>query len=222
MAEFSDRFGMDWQNRSPVPASLMDEADVTELVSFCQAHASKKNFRLSILPFVLKAIACTMPGFPVFNAEPLWEENKIVVKHFVNLAISLEAGNRQAIPVLRNVGKKSVLELAIEIADLESLANEKKLGPGDQIASRFLVMPFEWERVRFSSVPLVPPFQAGIGVGRIDRRMELRNKKISEKFVLPLSLGFDHQAAGMKTAGSFLAGIIRELENPSKRLLGEF
>ena len=119
-----------------------DEADFTRLNELRKKHAGKyekKGAKLTLTPLVLKAVADMLKKHPAFNSSLDEAANEIVMKEYVHIGIAVDTEQGLIVPVLRDVDKKSVLDLAKELAQLAAKARERKISAEELKGGTFTI-----------------------------------------------------------------------------------
>jgi len=201
----------------------MDDADVTLLEDFRkQEHARREGTpggRLSILPFVVKAITAGLRAAPSFNAslDPFKEE--IAYKKYYNIGIAVDSGHGLIVPVVKETDRKSVMQISAEIADLAGRAREGKLEVSELRGGTFTITNVG----PIGGTALIPtinyPEVAILGMGRVQEKPVVRDGKIVIRKILPLTLAFDHRVADGADAARFVTELARQLSDPKLLLL---
>jgi 2-oxoisovalerate dehydrogenase E2 component (dihydrolipoyl transacylase) len=201
----------------------VDEADMTGLVKLrekLKPVAEKQNIKLSYLPFIMKAVIAALKAFPMVNASLDEATNEIVRKSYYNLgmAVAMEAG--LVVPVLHNVDKKSILELAQNIQDLAAKARENKLASEDVKGGTFSITNIGSLGGLFSFPIINVPEAAILGVHSIKKRpVVLEDDSIVARQMVYLSLSFDHRIVDGAEAAMFTSYLINMLQEPEQLLL---
>lgn len=200
-----------------------DEARIGLLVHILEkerARAQERGVRLTLLSFVLKAVAAALGEVPWLNASYDGEAGEVVLKRYVNLGVAVETADGLVVPVVRDAGKKPVLEIAREIQDLARRARERTLALEEMRGGTFTVSNYGSIGGLFAT-PILNPGEAGLlGVGRARETLLVEKGAIRPGWVLPLSLTFDHRIVDGATAQRFLREVVRNLEDPDRVLLG--
>jgi pyruvate dehydrogenase E2 component (dihydrolipoamide acetyltransferase) len=201
----------------------MDDADVTLLEEFRkQEHARREGTpggRLSILPFVVKAITAGLRAAPSFNAslDPFKEE--IAYKKYYNIGIAVDSGHGLIVPVVKETDRKSVMQISAEIADLAGRAREGKLEVSELRGGTFTITNVG----PIGGTALIPtinyPEVAILGMGRVQEKPVVRDGEIVIRKILPLTLAFDHRVADGADAARFVTELARQLSDPKLLLL---
>ena len=196
----------------------MDEADVTEL----ENYRLREKERLSasgeagptLLSFVAKAVAEGLSHAKAFNAslDPFREE--IVYKNYTHIGIAVDTGRGLVVPVIRDVDKKSIREIADDVRDLAGRAREGKLNVEEMRGGTFTITNVG----PLGGTALVPtinyPEVAILGMGKVQEKPVVRNGEIVIRKILPLSLAFDHRVADGADAARFVSTLMEQLSDP--------
>lgn len=190
----------------------MDVCDVTELSKLRAKYklkTLKEGFPLTYLPFVIKACYFALKANPYFNSS-LDEENKeIVVKQYYNIGFAVDTSEGLLVPVVKEVDKKSIFQIAKEIKEFSDLARERKLKIEDMQGGTFTITNIGSIGGTYSTPIIRWPECAILALGRI-------YKDLSGRDVLPLSLSFDHRIIDGARAARFLNDVKSYLENVKK------
>ncbi|HEY5281256.1 MAG TPA: 2-oxo acid dehydrogenase subunit E2, partial [Polyangia bacterium] len=119
-----------------------DEADITDLEGFRKSEsepAKKRNVHLTLLPFVMKAVVATLKAFPTFNASLDPTGENLILKRYFHLGVAVDTSEGLVVPVLRDVDRKGVYDLAAELAVVSEKARARKLMPGDLQGASFTI-----------------------------------------------------------------------------------
>ncbi len=201
----------------------VDEADLTELVALrerLKPEAEAQGVKLSYLPFIFKAIAVALKKFPSLNSSLDEARQEVVLKHYINIGMAVAAENGLIVPVVRDVDRKSLLQLAREIADLAEKARAGKLAPEEVSGSTFSVTNIGSIGALFSFPIINVPDAAILGVHSIQKRPVVNERdEIVVRQMMYLSLSFDHRLVDGAEAARFCKEVIRLLEKPERLFL---
>lgn len=201
----------------------VDEADLTELVALrerLKLEAEAQGVKLSYLPFIFKAIAVALKKFPSLNSSLDEARQEVVLKHYINIGMAVAAENGLIVPVVRDVDRKSLLQLAREIADLAEKARAGKLAPEEVSGSTFSVTNIGSIGALFSFPIINVPDAAILGVHSIQKRPVVNERdEIVVRQMMYLSLSFDHRLVDGAEAARFCKEVIRLLEKPERLFL---
>lgn len=201
----------------------VDEADMTELVALrnrLKLEAEAQGVKLSYLPFIFKAVAVALKKFPALNSSLDEARQEVVLKHYVNIGMAVAAENGLIVPVVRDVERKSLLQIAREINDLAEKARSGKLAPEEVSGSTFSITNIGSIGALFSFPIINVPDAAILGVHSIQKRPVVGERdEIVVRQMMYLSLSFDHRLVDGAEAARFTKEIIRLLEKPERLFL---
>ncbi|NBF40737.1 MAG: hypothetical protein GVY14_10010 [Spirochaetes bacterium] len=206
--------------------SVTEEAEISELVELRARHKQRfaeKGVRLTYLPFILKAIAAALKRHPSLNAEMDLEHNRMIYYHRYNLGIAVDTDDGLVVPVIRDVDRRPLSEIAAAIDDLSSRARQRKLAMDELKGGTFSVTSFGSIGGLFA-VPVINYPEAGIlGIGRIHKRPVVtegpEGDEIGIGTIMPLSLSVDHRIVDGGEATRFLNDIVEFLESPASMFI---
>lgn len=208
------RMGESW---SAVPrVTQFDEADFTRLNELRKkfgAKYEKKGVKLTLTPLVLKAVAETLRKHPVFNASLDEAKNEVVLKDYVHLGIAVDTEQGLIVPVLRDVDKKSVLELAKELEQLAAKARDRKISAEELKGGTFTISN-QGAIGGGHFTPIVNlPEAAILGLGRGAQKPVVRDGKIVVGMMTPLALSYDHRVIDGGSAARFIVDLVNNLQD---------
>lgn len=193
-----------------------DEADVTDLETFrasLKAEGESRGVRLTPLPFLLKACAQNLEEFVQFNASLGPDARTLIVKKYVNLGFAVDTPDGLVVPVVRDVNDKGVWTLAEEIAELSTLARDRKLKP-DQMSGGCFTVSSLGAIGGTGFTPIVnAPEVAILGVARLDTKPVWNGEAFEPRKMLPLSLSYDHRAINGAEGGRFMQALVGLLQD---------
>lgn len=194
-----------WLN---IPAvTQFDDVDITELESFRKSmkdEAEKAGVRLTPVPFLLKACAAALKAEPSFNVSLHTDGEHIVQKKYIHIGMAVDTPNGLVVPVIRDVDKKGLFELAAEATALAKKAREGKLLPKEMQGGCFTISSLG-AIGGTGFTPIVNAPEVGIlGVSRAEIRPVWDGKAFAPRMMLPLCLSYDHRAINGGDAGRFL------------------
>jgi len=200
----------------------MDEADVTLLEEFRAKEKARRgpdDPKLTLLPFVMKAVAAGLKETPSFNASLDPFREKIIYKKYYNIGIAVDTGRGLVVPVIRKVDCKSISQIAADLNDLAGRAREGALTVEEMRGGTFTITNVG----PLGGTALIPtinyPEDAILGMGRVQEKPVVRDGEIVIRKILPLTLAFDHRVADGADAARFVTEMIRHLSDPSLLLL---
>lgn len=188
-----------------------DDADITELEAFrksMKAEAEQRGTRLTPLPFLLKACAHALRDNPKFNASVTADGENLVYKQYVHIGIAVDTPVGLLVPVIRDVDRKSLWELADEVVELAEKARERKLKPAEMQGGCFTISSLGNIGGNGFS-PIVNTPEVGIlGVSRAAVKPVWDGEAFQPRTLLPLSLSYDHRVINGGDAGRFCTQLV--------------
>jgi pyruvate dehydrogenase E2 component (dihydrolipoamide acetyltransferase) len=194
-----------------------DRADITELEQLRARFAPKAEEaggKMTVTAIALKVSAAALKVFPQFNASIDIEKEEIVYKQYIHIGVAADTDRGLLVPVIRDVDKKNIVELAVELSQLSKKAREKKLTPAEMEGGTFTITNLGGiGGVGFT--PIVNhPEVAILGLSRSRIEPEWINHKFEPRLILPLSLSYDHRLIDGADAARFLRWIAEAFEQP--------
>lgn len=198
--------------------TVMEEADISELSMLRnreQAAAGTHGSHLTFLPFFIKAVQHALRDYPAFNASIDDSGETIILKKHYHFGIAVETPDGLMVPVIHNVDRKSILDLATEIQALGQKARERTITLEEMKGSSFTITNYGHFGGLFATPIINWPDVAIMGFGRIAERPWVHDGKITIRAIVPISLTFDHRITDGVTAARFLARVVDFLEDPA-------
>jgi pyruvate dehydrogenase E2 component (dihydrolipoamide acetyltransferase) len=202
--------------------SAMDEADVTELWQIREKEkkvAESKGIKLTILPFIIKAVIAGLTEHPYLNATLDDENEEIILKKYFNIGLATDTPEGLMVPVVKNAKEKSIFELAQELFQLAEKARNRTIDLADLKGGTFTITNYGAVRGIYGTPIINYPEVAILGIGRIQEKPVVRDGKVVVRRILPLALSFDHRVVDGAEAARFLNTVIARLEDPDLILL---
>ncbi|WP_297475900.1 2-oxo acid dehydrogenase subunit E2 [Ferrovum sp.] len=181
-----------------------EEVDITELEEFRQDlnHEAGSEFpRITLLTLVLKALAAVLPGFPEFNAS--LQGDTLILKQYIHLGFAADTSSGLMVPVVRDVPSKGIRSIATEVAELAARAREGRLAPEEMQGGTFSVSSLGGIGGSFFTPIINAPEVAILGLGRALQKPVWRAGTVAGRWLLPLSLSYDHRVIDGAGAARF-------------------
>lgn len=217
----ADAMTRSWLNVPRI--TQFDDADITDLEVFrnsMKAEAEKRGSKLTPLPFIVKAVAAALVAEPSFNVSVHQDGESIVHKKFVHIGIAVDTPNGLLVPVVRNVDKKGLFELADEINVLAKKARDGKLTPAEMQGGCFTISSLGAMGGNGFTPMVSAPTEVGIlGVSRAQMKPVWNGKEFIPRNMLPLSLSYDHRAVNGADAGRFMTYLVSVIGDLRRLLL---
>ncbi|WP_415055789.1 dihydrolipoyllysine-residue acetyltransferase [Halopseudomonas sp.] len=183
-----------------------DLADISELETFRKdqkAVAEKAGVKLTILPFLLKACAHLLREQANFNVALAPNGKQLIHKNYVHIGFAVDTPDGLMVPVIRDVDKKSLLQLAGEAAELAEKARTKKLGADGMQGACFTISSLGHIGGTYFTPIVNAPEVAILGVSKATMQPVWDGSVFQPKLMLPLSLSYDHRAINGAAAAQF-------------------
>jgi pyruvate dehydrogenase E2 component (dihydrolipoamide acetyltransferase) len=202
--------------------TTMDEADVTELWKIREKEkkaAEKKGTKLTILPFIIKAVIAGLKEHPYLNATLEDENEEVILKKYYNIGVATDTPEGLMVPVVKNAGDKSILQLAEELTQLVEKARNRTIDLADLKGGTFTITNYGAMGGIYGTPIINHPEVAILGTGKIRDMPVVIDGKIDIRKILFLALSFDHRVVDGAEAARFLNTVIARLEDPDLILL---
>ncbi len=188
-----------------------DEADITELEVFrasLKAEAEQRGTRLTPMPFLLKACAVALRDNPKFCSGLAADGEQLVYKKYIHIGMAVDTPAGLVVPVIRDVDKKTIWELAEEVLLLAGKARDRKLTPAQMQGGCFTISSLG-NIGGNGFTPIVNAPEVGIlGVSRAAMRPVWDGEVFAPRKMLPLSLSYDHRVINGGDGGRFFARLL--------------
>jgi len=202
--------------------TAMDEADVTalwDLRSKEKAKAEKRGIKLTILPFIIKAVIAGLVEHPYLNATLDDENEEVILKKYYSIGVAVDTPEGLMVPVVKNAKDKSIFQLAEELTQLAEKAKNRTIDLADLKGGSFTISNYGAVGGLQGTPIINHPEVAILGVGKIKDMPVVRDGKIAIRKIIFLSLSFDHRVVDGAEAVRFLSTVIEHLEDPNLILL---
>jgi pyruvate dehydrogenase E2 component (dihydrolipoamide acetyltransferase) len=196
----------------------MEEVDVSELWILRgreNADLDARGIHLTYFPFIIKAVQHALREHPYLNASVDEEGEAIILKKYCNIGFAVDTPEGLIVPVLREVEKKSIIDLAGELHALTERARERTITLDEMKGSSFTISNFGQFGGGFATPVINYPDVAILGCGRISDKPWVVKGEIAIRKILPLSLTFDHRVTDGGDATRFLSRVASFLEDPA-------
>jgi pyruvate dehydrogenase E2 component (dihydrolipoamide acetyltransferase) len=194
-----------------------DKADITELEQLRARFAPKAEEaggKMTVTAIALKVCASALKVFPQFNASIDMPKQEIIYKQYINIGVAVDTDRGLLVPVIREVDKKNIVELATELTQLSRKARDKKIAPEDMEGGTFTITNLGGIGGTGFSPIVNHPEVAILGLSRSSMEPVWINNKFEPRLVLPLSLSYDHRLIDGADAARFLRWIAEAFEQP--------
>ncbi len=171
-----------------------DEADITELEEFRkEQNAKAKDFKLSPLIFIIKAVEKALKIHPKFNSSLSLDGQELIIKKYFNIGVAVDTPNGLLVPVIKDVDKKGFKDLAIELTLLSQKAKEGKLTSQDMSGGCFTISSLGGIGGTYFTPIINAPEVAILGISKSSIKPIFDGAEFKPRLILPLSLSYDHK-----------------------------
>ncbi len=194
-----------------------EEVDTTELEAFRQAlkpEAEKRGVRVTALAFITKALAAALGDFPTFNSSLSADGASLILKKYCHIGIAVDTPNGLVVPVIRDVDKKGIYDIAADMAAMSVKARDGKLGPTDMQGGCMSISSLGGIGGSGFSPIVNAPEVAILGVTRAQMKPVWNGSEFVPRLMQPLDITFDHRVVDGAEAGRFmnaLCGYLKDL-----------
>ena len=211
-----DRLQEAWQTIPHV--TQFDKADITKLDKIRKSLKTlnrNKNIKVSHLPFFMKAIVKILQNMPEFNSSLSNDGKELILKTYINIGVAVDTPNGLVVPVIKDVDKKSLKQLSIELSQLSEKARLGKLLPTEMQGGCFTISSLGGVGGTYFTPIINPPEVSILGISRMMIEPIFTNKKFVPRKMLPFSLSYDHRVIDGVTAVKFTRAFATILEDLS-------
>ena len=194
-----------------------DRSDITELEQLrarFAPRAEEAGGKMTVTAIALKVCASALKVFPQFNASIDMAKEEIIYKQYINIGVAVDTDRGLLVPVIRDVDKKNIVELAAEMTKLSKKARDRKLTPEEMEGGTFTITNLGGIGGTGFSPIVNHPEVAILGLSRSRMEPEWVNNKFEPRLILPLSLSYDHRLIDGADAARFLRWIAEAFEQP--------
>jgi pyruvate dehydrogenase E2 component (dihydrolipoamide acetyltransferase) len=194
-----------------------DRADITELEQLRARFAPKAEQaggKMTVTAIALKVCAAALKVFPQFNATIDMEKEEIIYKQYISIGVAADTDRGLLVPVIRDVDKKNIVELAVELSQLSQKAREKKITLADMEGGTFTITNLGGIGGTAFTPIVNHPEVAILGLSRSRMEPEWIGGKFEPRLILPLSLSYDHRLIDGADAARFLRWVAEAFEQP--------
>jgi len=198
-----------------------DEADITELEAFRRSLNEEyrdRSIKVTVLTFLMKAAVSALKAFPHFNASLDPGGEQLIIKHYYHMGVAVDTSRGLVVPVLRDVDRKSVVELAEELRELSARAREGRLSSADMQGGCFSISSLGGVGGTAFTPIINAPEVAILGVSRAAIRPVYMEGEFAPRLILPLSLSYDHRVID-GVAGARFTRFLAALLSDTRRML---
>ncbi len=199
-----------------------DDVDVTELENMREESKpdyAARGVKLTTMPFLIKACASSLLRHPMLNASVDMETNQIIYKEYVNIGIAVDTERGLVVPVLRDVDRKSISQIASELDDVAETVRSGKFDLDLLQGGTFTISNLGSVGGTYSTPIINPPQVAILLAGRSRLVPQVIDNAVESRLMLPLSISYDHRLVDGAAAARFLNEVKSYLAAPGRLLL---
>ena len=199
-----------------------DEADITELEAFRKSQIEEMadgEVKLTLLAFIIKACAASLREFPRANSSLDADGEHLILKHYCHIGVAVDTDDGLVVPVVRDVDKKGLVEIAREVVELAAKAKAKRLAPRDIQGATFSVSSLGGLGGTAFTPIINAPEVAVLGVSRAVTKPVYQEGEFRPRLILPLSLSYDHRVIDGAEAVRFTSALSADLADVRRILL---
>lgn len=201
--------------------TYVEEADATELVKLrAQAKelGTQRGVKVTYLPFVMKAMVAALRQYPILNSTLDEERGEIVLKHYYNIALSVQTEDGLTAPVIKNVESKSIFQISKEIEEVVGRARAKRLTMDDLTGGTITLTNVGSIGGLFATPVINYPEVAIVGLNKIFKKPVVRTVGGKDEIVIRdwtyFSISLDHRVVDGAVGAEFMKAVIQYIENP--------
>ncbi len=183
-----------------------DEADISDLEEFRKSkldEAKAEGTKLTLVTFLVKAVVVAMEKFPEFNSSITSDGENLVIKKYFHIGVAVNTKNGLVVPVIKDADKKGLFEIADEISQLSSKAQEGKLSPADMQGGCFTISSLGGIGGTAFTPIVNAPEVAILGVSRSAMKPVYQNGEFVPRLMMPYALSYDHRVIDGVAAAQF-------------------
>lgn len=198
------------------------EVDITELEAFRQSQkqqTEKQGVKLTPLVFILKAVVAALKAFPQFNASLDAQGENLILKNYYHIGVAVDTSDGLVVPVIRDVNKKGLMDLAKELAEVSEKARKKQLTANDMQGGCFSISSLGGiGGTAFTPIVNVPEV-AILGVSKSSYKPVYQDGAFVPRLMLPLSLSYDHRVIDGADGARFMVHLTNMMSDIRNLLL---
>jgi pyruvate dehydrogenase E2 component (dihydrolipoamide acetyltransferase) len=194
-----------------------DKADITDLEKMRKRYAKKAEMsggKLTLTAMLLKIVASALKVYPQFNASVDLANEELVLKKYINIGVAVDTPKGLVVPVVRDVDKKNIIELSVELTEIAEKSRDGKVSPNDMQGGTFTISNLGGIGGSFFTPIVNHPEVAILGVGRGAYESVYVDHEFVPRLMLPMSLSYDHRVIDGADGARFLRWIADAIQEP--------
>jgi pyruvate dehydrogenase E2 component (dihydrolipoamide acetyltransferase) len=201
-----------------------DEAEISKIEELRMSKnnlAEKKGGKLTITAILLKILSLALKEFPKFNASIDLRNEEIILKKYIHIGVAVDTERGLLVPVVRDVDKKDLIDISIELTALSEKARQGKLSADEMNGGSFVISNVGGIGGTNFTQLVYHPQVAILGVAKAETKAVFINNEFRPKHMVPLSLSYDHRIIDGADAARFMRWICEVIENPLNLFINE-
>jgi pyruvate dehydrogenase E2 component (dihydrolipoamide acetyltransferase) len=199
-----------------------DEADITELEDFRKSlnhEYREKGIKITILSFLVKAVVSALKEYPRFNTSLDVSQEILVFRHYYHVGVAVDTAEGLVVPIIRDVDRKNLVEIASELGEVSTRARQGKLSPAEMQGGCFSISSLGGIGGTAFTPIVNAPEVAVLGVSRAGMKPVYDKGGFVPRLILPLSLSYDHRVIDGANGARFTQFISAMLSDTRRMLL---
>ena len=204
-----------WTNIPHV--TYADKADVTDMEALRKQFgptAEAAGGKLTMTAIALKIVAAALKRFPLFNASVDMAGQEIIHKKYYHVGVAVDTDRGLVVPVIRDVDRKNMIELSIELTEIAARARDRKLTPDDMQGSTFTISNLGGFGGTFFAPIVNAPDVAILGLARSRMEQVYVDGAFQPRLLLPLMISYDHRLIDGADGARFMQWLVQAFEEP--------
>jgi len=199
-----------------------DEADITSLEAFrkqSNKDYEKEGVKFTMLSFIMKAVAAGLKKYPRFNSSLEPSGENLILKKYINIGIAVDTPDGLVVPVVRDVDKKSLVDISLELREISGKARDKKLKPADMQGGSMSISSLGGiGGTKFTPIVNAPEV-AILGVSKAEMKPVWNGSEFEPRLMCPLCLSYDHRVVDGADGARFITYVSYLLADARRLLL---
>lgn len=204
-----------WTNIPHV--TYADKADVTDMEALRKQFgpaAEDAGGKLTMTAIALKIVAAALKRFPLFNASVDMTGQEIIHKKYYHVGVAVDTDRGLVVPVIRDVDRKNMVELSVELSEVAARARDRKLTPDDMQGNTFTISNLGGFGGTFFAPIINAPDVAILGLARSRMEQVYVDGAFQPRLMLPLMISYDHRLIDGADGARFMQWLVQAFEEP--------
>ena len=173
-----------------------DEVDITEMEKFRKSLRdlyTGEKISITPLAFIMRAVVKALKDYPNFNSSLDEKKEKIIYKKYFHIGIAVDTPHGLMVPKIRDVEKKDITQLGIELKKVSELCKSMKIDKKEFYGGSITISSLGGIGGSFFTPIINQPEVAILGIGKAETKQIFNGNKYENRIMLPLSLSYDHR-----------------------------